>query len=64
MAVTHRHAVSGTIAPHSMVPMPSVWSIACPSTIGKYGPGRPFSFHQTQLAPACRFAEQGARRLG
>ena len=54
LAVIHRHAVSGTMAPHSTVPMPSVWSKACPCARGKYGPGRPFSFHRTQTAPACR----------
>ena len=34
-AVVHLHAVPGTIAPHSTVPMPSAWSSAWPWTRGK-----------------------------
>ena len=53
--VIHLHAVSGPIAPHSTVPMPSPWSRAWPSTRGKYGLGRPSSsLHRTQAAPAYR----------
>ena len=53
--VIHLHAVSGTIAPHSTVPMPSAWSSAWPCTRGKYGLGRPSSsLHRIQAAFACR----------
>ena len=53
-AVIHLHAVRGTIAPHSTVPMLAVWSSAWPWTRGKYGLGRPpSSLHRTQAAPAC-----------
>ena len=45
VAVIHLHAVSGTIAPHSRVPMPSACGRACPCTRGKYGPGRAFTPH-------------------
>ena len=34
-AVIHLHAVLGTIAPHSTVPMPSAWISAWPWTRGK-----------------------------
>ena len=54
-AVTHLHAVSGTIAPHSAVPMSLASSSAWPCTRGKYGLGRPSSSrHRTQAALACR----------
>ena len=54
-AVIHLHAVPGTIAPHSTVPMPSAWSSVWPWTRGKYVLRRPpSSLHHTQAAPACR----------
>ena len=54
-AEIHLHAVPGTIAPHSTVPMPSACSSAWPWTRGKWGLGRPpSSLHCTQAAPACR----------
>ena len=54
VAVIHRNSVSGKIAPHSTFPMHSVWRKACPCIMGKYGPWRPFSFHETRATPACK----------
>ena len=55
VAAIHLHAVPGTIAPHSTVPLPLAWSSARPWTKGKYGLGLPStSLHRTQDAPACR----------
>ena len=61
--VIHLHAVSGMIAPHSTVPMPSAWSSAWPCTTGKYRLGRPSSsLHRTQAPPACRLRSRATPR--
>ena len=53
--VIHLHAVSGTIAPHSIFPMPSAWNSAWRCTEGNYGLGHPSSsLHRIQATPACR----------
>ena len=59
-AVIHLHAVSGTIAPDSTVPMPFAWSSAWPWTRGKYGlGGQASSLHRTQAPPCLQAVEQG-----